>query len=61
MRVSDFSVIIGHLYKMGVDEILQRYVPDFERDRILAEAHGRTTGDHYAGKETMQHILYAGF
>jgi len=30
--VEDFSVIAGHLYKMGGDEILRRYVPDFERD-----------------------------
>lgn len=27
---ADFSVISSHLYKMGIDEILRRYVPDFE-------------------------------
>jgi len=43
VRTTDFSVIVGHLYKMGIDEILRRYVPDFERDRILAEAHGVAT------------------
>lgn len=40
----DFSVIAGHLYKMGADEILQRYVPDFEQDSILVEAQGGSCG-----------------
>jgi hypothetical protein len=31
VRAADFSVIAGHLYKMGNDEILRRYVPEFER------------------------------
>ena len=26
----DFTVIVGHLYKMGNDEILRRYVSEFE-------------------------------
>ena len=26
----DFSVIAGHLYKMGNDEILRRYILEFE-------------------------------
>lgn len=30
VRTEDFSIIVGHLYKMGADDILQRYVPDFE-------------------------------
>eukprot|EP00253_Pinus_taeda_P024565 PITA_24565 len=40
-----FSVIAGHLYKMGNDEILRRYVPEFERSQILAEAHGSLQED----------------
>eukprot|EP00253_Pinus_taeda_P022643 PITA_22643 len=46
----DFSVIAGHLYKMGADEILRRYVPDFERTKVLTEAHGGAGGGNYAGK-----------
>jgi len=53
VRTTDFSIIAGHLYKMGADEILQRYVPDFERDRILVEAHGGVVGGHYASKATV--------
>jgi len=30
VHMTNFSVIVGHLYKMGSDEILQLYVPDFE-------------------------------
>ena len=30
VRTTDFSVIARHLYKMGNDEILRRYVPEFE-------------------------------
>ena len=30
VRATDFSVIVGHLYKMGNDEILRRYVAEFE-------------------------------
>lgn len=30
MRTTDLSVIVGHLYKMGTDEILGCYVPEFE-------------------------------
>eukprot|EP00253_Pinus_taeda_P035197 PITA_35197 len=50
---ANFSVIVGHLYKMGNDEILQRYLPEFEQSQILGEAHGGTIGGHYAGRATM--------
>ena len=48
-----FSVIVENLYKMGSDEILQYYVPNFERNNILPEAHGGDAGGHYVGKATM--------
>ena len=60
VRVTNFSVIVGHLYNMGADEILRRYVPYFEWDSILVEAHGGATRGHYAGKATVQKILHAG-
>eukprot|EP00253_Pinus_taeda_P025288 PITA_25288 len=40
--------------------IFVRYVPDFEHDSILTEAHGGATGGHYAGNETTQKILCTG-
>lgn len=60
VRVAGSSVIVRHLYKMGNDEILQRYVPEFEWGQILAEAHGGAAGGHYAGQATTQKILHAG-
>ena len=58
--VVDFSVIVGHLYKMGLDEILQRYVPEFESSSILAGAHGGAAGGHYVGKAIAQKVLRVG-
>jgi hypothetical protein len=37
--VEDFSLIVGKLYKMGLDEILRRCVMEAERPLILAEAY----------------------
>ena len=56
----DFSVISRHLYKMGYDEVLQRYVSEFERRSILVDAHGGTVGGHYVGRVTAQKILRIG-
>jgi len=52
VHIADFSLIAGHLYKMGADEILRHYVPEFERRSILAKAHGGAMGGHYARKAT---------
>jgi len=38
-------VIAGHLYKMGNDKILRKYVLEFERGQILAKAHGGLLAD----------------
>jgi len=57
VRAANFSVIVGHLYKMGSDEVLHRYVLDYERHSILVEAHGGVSREHYAGRENVQKIL----
>lgn len=59
VHVEKILVIVGHLYNMVADEILQRYVPNFERDNILAKAYGGAVGEHYARKVTVQKILHA--
>jgi hypothetical protein len=51
VRDVDFSLIVGHLYKMGPDEILRRCVMEAEKPLILIEAHDGIAGGHYAGKE----------
>lgn len=55
-----FTVIAGHLYKMDNDEILRKYVPEFEQGQILAGAHGGVARGHYVGCATTQKILHAG-
>lgn len=52
VRVAEFSIIVGHLYKMGSDEVSCRYVPYYEKQSILTEWHGGVVGGHYAGRET---------
>eukprot|EP00253_Pinus_taeda_P032512 PITA_32512 len=59
VRALDFLVFAGHLYKIGMDEILRRYVPEFECVSIFVEAHGGEAGGHYIGKVTTQKILCA--
>jgi hypothetical protein len=54
---TDYKLILGHLYKMGTDIILRRYVLDHERPRILAEAHEGIAGGNYVGKSTVQKVL----
>ena len=49
IRTTDFIVIAGHLYKMGNDEILRRYVSEFEHGQILAEAREGVASEHYVG------------
>lgn len=56
----EFFVTIRHLYKMGPNEILWRYVVEFERSNILADTNGGTAGGHYVGRETTQKILCVG-
>jgi len=60
VRVIDFSIIIRHLYKMGSDEVLRRYVPEFERSSILADAHGGAVGGNYVGRVIAHKILRVG-
>ena len=36
---TNYQLIAGHLYKMGADSMLRRYVLEHERPRVLAEAH----------------------
>jgi hypothetical protein len=36
---TDYQIIAGHLYNMGVDIILRRCVLEHERPRILVEVH----------------------
>ena len=60
VKDSNFQLITGHLYKMGPDEILWRYVLPHEQQQILEEAHADMAGGHYAGWKTMWKVLCTG-
>jgi hypothetical protein len=38
-RTVDYQLIARHLYKMGIDNILRKYVLEHEIPRVLAESH----------------------
>jgi hypothetical protein len=58
VHTAEFSLIAGQLYKMGLDEILRRFVMEVERSLILVEAHEGIAGGHYA--RTEQHRRFLG-
>ena len=60
VRTTNFSVIVGNMYKMGSNEILRWYVPEFERSSILTDSHGGTARGNYAGRATAQNIIRTG-
>lgn len=53
-------MIVGQLYKLGLDEVLQRYVLDHERPMILSEAHSSIASGHYFGNPTTLKVLTTG-
>jgi hypothetical protein len=60
VHAADFSLIVGHLYNMGPDEILRRCLMEAERPLILIETHEGIARGNYAGKETTQKVLRVG-
>ena len=54
----DFQLIDGHLYKMELDEILQRCVLPHEKQQILEAAHARLAGEHYGGHATTWKVFH---
>jgi hypothetical protein len=59
-RASYYELIVGHLYKMGADNILRRCLLEHERPRILAKAHREIASGHYAGKYTTHKVSNVG-
>ena len=52
VKATNFTIIVGQLYKLGPDDILRRYVLNHERPLILLEAHASIVGGHYSKKPT---------
>jgi hypothetical protein len=53
VRVAYYQFIVGHLYKLGANNILRRCVMEHERPIILAKEHEGIVGGHYGGKATV--------
>ena len=49
VKAANFTLIAGHLYKLGPDEVLCRCVMLHEKGTIIREAHSGTAGGHFAG------------
>lgn len=60
VHAANFSVIAGHLYKMGNDKILRRFAPKYEQSQIFAEVHGGAVGGHYVGGAIVEKIICVG-
>jgi hypothetical protein len=60
VKVSYYQLIIGHLYKLGADNILRRCVMEHEMFIILVESHEGIVGGNYAGNAIVKKVLHVG-
>ena len=60
VKASNYTLIVGQLYKLGRDEILQRCIFDHEIQWVMDEGHVGVPGVHYAGKEMVCNIFQVG-
>jgi len=50
-----------HLFKIGADNLLRRYVTQEEANKILWHCHNSPYGGHFNGERTAAKVLQAGF
>jgi hypothetical protein len=60
VREAEYQLIVGKLYKLGLDSILKRCVLDHERQDILWECHSGVVGGHVGGNLVVKKILQDG-
>jgi hypothetical protein len=60
MKVAPFTIINGYLYKMGMDDVLRRCMPEHEREDIINKSHAGAAGGHFQADTTTRKILQAG-
>jgi hypothetical protein len=59
VRAVDYQLIVGKLYKLGLDSILKRCVLDHERKDILWDFHSGVAVGHVGGNAIVHKILQA--
>jgi hypothetical protein len=57
---ANYRLIVGHMYKLGIDEILCRSTLHHERAMILYEAHEGITWGLNVGKAMVHKVLHMG-
>ena len=57
VRAVEFQLIIGKLYKMGLDEIFLQYFLSYEKERVSEDVHSGITGGNYHRRTTAREIL----
>jgi hypothetical protein len=57
VRATNYQLIVGKLYKLGLDIILRICVLDYERQDILWECYNGVVGGHVGGNNTMHKFL----
>ena len=60
LKSRSFMIIAGVLYKRGIDQVIRRCVPDFEKTIVLKEAHQGIAGGHFSREITGRKIFQAG-
>ena len=60
MKAAPYSLINGFLYKMGLDDILKRFVLEHERYHILHEARYGPAGGHFQADTIVKKIQQSG-
>ena len=53
VKAADFTLIAGHLYKLGPDEVLCRCIMPHKKEAIIRKSHSGTVGGHFAGKPSV--------
>jgi hypothetical protein len=56
VRATDYQLIVGQLYKLGLDNILRHCVLDHERPDILWECHSGVVGGHVGERQLPKDI-----
>ncbi|XP_076936552.1 uncharacterized protein LOC143603719 [Bidens hawaiensis] len=49
------------LFKIGVDQMIRRYIPEEDVRLVLEHAHSSSCGGHFSGQKTTRKVLTSGF
>ena len=47
MKATPYTIVNGFLYKLGLDDVLHRFVVDHKKENRMHEAHYGPDGGHF--------------